>query len=216
MSATVGESAAPTNPDLSVNAETEPGKTADLLTRLSALANPTRLRLYEYLMTYGATTVSGLAAHLGLAVGSVSYHLRQLHALGLVVELQDRSADRRERWWEAAPGGVRWTASDLGESTEARAIDEAAEALLLNRQLEYLQRWKGARRSWGPMWSDAALSQDTILHLSREELELLGAELGEVLRKWRQRHREPSDASVPVLAAVHTLPMIFRTPDDDS
>ena len=56
-------------------------------TALKALSHPVRLRMLGLLRADGPATASSLALRLGLNSGATSYHLRQLHQHGFVVDL---------------------------------------------------------------------------------------------------------------------------------
>lgn len=58
----------------------------DAATRLEALGNPTRLRIYRVLVRAGATgsSVGKLQASLEIAASTLSHHLKALIAVGLV------------------------------------------------------------------------------------------------------------------------------------
>ena len=75
---------------------------------LKGMAHPLRLALLSALEARGRATASLLAADLGESSGATSYHLRQLHRHGFVVDA-DQQGTGRERWWQPVPGG--WTMS---------------------------------------------------------------------------------------------------------
>ena len=59
--------------------------------RLRTLAHPARARLLGLLRIEGPATATALAQRLGTNSGQTSYHLRQLAAVGLVVEDTERT-----------------------------------------------------------------------------------------------------------------------------
>jgi DNA-binding transcriptional ArsR family regulator len=62
---------------------------------LAALAHPTRTRILDYLHVHDAASPAQLAAEFGMPLGTVSYHVRRLKALGyvrLVRRVQRRGA----------------------------------------------------------------------------------------------------------------------------
>lgn len=93
-------------------------------TALKALSHPVRLRMLGLLRSDGPATASSLASRLGLNSGATSYHLRQLHQHGFVVDDLERG-NGRERWWKAAHQATRARAgaddAELREATDAFA-----------------------------------------------------------------------------------------------
>lgn len=79
---------------------------ADLLTALSALADPTRLRIVA-LLREREQCVCHLTAELGLSQGTISHHMGVLKRAGLV-------RDRRD------PDDARWTYYTLDEDAAHR------------------------------------------------------------------------------------------------
>ena len=71
----------------------------DLLDVLMAFHHPTRRWLAELLEIEGPASVGRLAARTGLAVGSVSHHLKALHRHGFIEPAPDLARDTRESWW---------------------------------------------------------------------------------------------------------------------
>ena len=158
---------------------------------LRAIAHPVRMRLYELLVTGGPATASKLSAHVPAAPGSLSYHLRELAEYGYIEEAPELSHDKRERWWRAIPGGVRWSPSDFLDNPAEREALASAQQVLVARQLQRLHSWHtdGAEQ-WGPGWADAAIAVDTLLDLNQEELHQLGGELDAVIARWAERSRQ--------------------------
>lgn len=93
------------------------------LDSLKALAHPLRVRLFDTLSLYGASTASGVAERLGESSGATSYHLRQLEKHGFVREVEGRGS-ARERWWERVPGGINLSRRDVLETPAGRAASD--------------------------------------------------------------------------------------------
>src|ERR1700712_3991484 len=66
---------------------------------LVAYHHPIRRWLCELLGLEGPANVGQLAARTGLAVGSVSHHLRALYRQGLIEPAPELARDTRESWW---------------------------------------------------------------------------------------------------------------------
>lgn len=155
---------------------------------VAALANPARSRLLDSLTADGPATASALAERTGMAVGSVSHHMRALAAAGLVEEAPDLARDRRERWWRRAARSITWGRATLPQDAESQRQAVAAEEFMLARQVERARTWLGRTEEQGA-WTDAELSTDSWLHLTPDELRELGDELNAVVLRWKERGR---------------------------
>lgn len=193
--------------------KTETIKSVDAL---RIIANPARLHLYEVLSRRGRSRVSELADEAGLAVGSASYHLDQMHKVGLVAEVSDVSGDAREHWWEAVPGGVRWSPADFLGSPSGQEVANAAASFATERRLGRLARWHESWPRWDRDWVDSTLETDFILSLTADEMRELGSELQAVIARWSSDRRprstlstsEPPQASKPVFAFLCVIPLV--------
>lgn len=61
-----------------------PGSRHELAAHLEALANPTRLRILEYLGDVGETSVNELARHLRMSQPRISWHLSRMRRGGVL------------------------------------------------------------------------------------------------------------------------------------
>lgn len=187
----------------------ETGRIRELET-LRVIAHPLRVRLYELLATEGPSTATQLSRQLSIPSNTLSYHLRQLSSHDLVHEADDLSRDGRERWWRASPGGLHWSAEDFPDSPGSRAVLRAAEHVIATRRVARLREWlDSGSAEWGPAWSAAARSSDSMLTLSQDELEQFGAEMETVVARWVDRSRaakaNPADDTAPVRARIFTF-----------
>ena len=157
---------------------------------LRAIAHPLRVRLYELLMAGGPATVSELAEKLGAMVGTVSYHLRQLEAYGYIEAAPELAKNRRETWWRAVPGGLRWSEVALEQAPGGREASDAARRVLLGRQIDRLRAWNERAEEWDSSWRIAAFSTDMLLTLSPDELEQFGKDVSAVVHRWVEATRD--------------------------
>ncbi|MBA2553383.1 MAG: helix-turn-helix transcriptional regulator [Geodermatophilaceae bacterium] len=153
---------------------------------LAALAHPTRRRLMDVMKVSDASTVGMLADRLGVAVGSISHHLKVLHQADLVTPAPELARDRREHWWRLVDTALRWSSTGFDDSATTEAIVAAAASIGLERQVEL------ARRSLSPVDRDSALaraafSTDAWMSLTGAELDKLAGEIQQVLNRWRDR-----------------------------
>lgn len=161
------------------------------------MAHPLRVRLYYALQALEAATASRLAESVGESPALVSYHLRQLRDHGFVEEASDLVSDRRERWWRPSTEGFRFSLPEAGDAPEARGAALALQRAHLANQLERLGTWHDEQPAWGPEWSKAAFSSDTLLRLSPQELDTLHEELQAVIRAYRERGRNHGAGGTP-------------------
>ena len=100
----------------SASARSLPGAEAPAQTvaALAALAQPTRLALFRLLLEHepAGLTPGAIAARLGLAAATLSFHLKELAGAGLVV---DRRAGRFI-WYRANVGAVEQLVAYLTET----------------------------------------------------------------------------------------------------
>lgn len=151
---------------------------------LRALAHPLRVRLYELLTVEGPATVSQLAEKLDAMVGTVSYHLRQLEAYGYIEAAPELAKSRRETWWRAVPGGLRWSDVALEQAPGGREASDAARRVVFGRQIDRLRSWSEHADEWDSSWRSAAFSTDMLLTLTPDELEQFGKDVGAVVHRW--------------------------------
>ncbi|GAB2472785.1 helix-turn-helix domain-containing protein [Promicromonospora xylanilytica] len=162
---------------------------------LAALANPARSRLLDSLTAQGPATASALAERTGLAVGSISHHMRVMESAGLVEVAPELARDRRERWWRRAARSITWGRSTLPQDAESQRQAVAAEEFMLARQVERARTWL-ERPETDDAWSRAELSTDSWLRLTPDELQELGDEINELVLRWKERgsRAEPGPA----------------------
>ncbi|GAA2179780.1 hypothetical protein GCM10009785_07780 [Brooklawnia cerclae] len=153
---------------------------------LRRVATPDRIRIYEFLVRTGSSRVSAIAGALGLAVGSVSHHLRVMYQDGFVVRADELAPDRRSRFWRAVPGGIRWESpSDPGELQYLSAVDEA-QTVIQSRRDDAVRAWRQSLASWPSAWREAAMDTDSVLKLTPDQAENFRDEILEVIARWRQ------------------------------
>lgn len=155
---------------------------------VAALANPARSRILDSLTAEGPATASALAERTGLAVGSISHHMKVLASAGLVEEAPDLARDRRERWWRRAARSITWGRSTLPPDAESQRQAVAAEVFMLARQVERARAWL-ERSELDDEWSRAELSTDSWLRLTPDELQEMTDEINALVLRWKKRGR---------------------------
>ncbi|WP_129661642.1 helix-turn-helix domain-containing protein [Rothia uropygialis] len=178
---------------------------------LRRVVSPERIRVYELLLREGPSRVSAIAASLGMAVGSASHHLRVLNEEGFVHLNESLAADRRSRFWEAIPGGIRWRAPETDAPEHLLSAISQARSVLNGRRKELQGAWDEATDSWPQAWRDAATDVDSILRLSPDQATQLQQELIAVIDRWRTTDA-PRDGH-DVMVVLQLTPVPQQDPD---
>lgn len=180
---------------------------------LAAVANPARGRIIDVLSATGPGTASSLGEATGLAVGSVSHHLKVLAGAGIVEPAPEMARDRRERWWRLVTGGFRWSTPDFADDPVGAAAESAAAHHTLQHQLERTRDWLALDPADAAVdgWSAAAFATQTWLTLTPAETTRLAGEIEEVLARWHageddRRRRDDRPDARPVLCYARAFP----------
>ncbi|NNN33927.1 helix-turn-helix transcriptional regulator [Streptomyces sp. S3(2020)] len=178
---------------------------------MRALAHPVRLAALERLQRYGPATATQLSPHVGATPSVTSWHLRHLAGFGLVRDAQ-AGADRRERRWEAVARGYRF---EVPEDEEGRAAAQVLAGEMFASRAELPMRWltETAPRL-EPEWIGAAMSNNTGIVVTAEELAALKDAMEELLAPYVTRapaQRPPDGRGVRML--LYALP---EAADDES
>jgi DNA-binding transcriptional ArsR family regulator len=157
---------------------------------MRALAHPVRLALLEQLQRHGPATASQLSPRVGATPSVTSWHLRHLAGFGLVRDAEP-GPDRRERRWEAAAHGFRFTTDTGGDEGRAAARMLADQMFLQASDLPL--RW-AAETAPGlePEWQDESGLANTRIVATPQELARIAEAMEAVLTPFVLR--DPSDA----------------------
>jgi DNA-binding transcriptional ArsR family regulator len=173
---------------------------------MRAMAHPTRIDLMELIAREGELTATEAGERLGLTPANCSFHLRTLARHGFVEEGEPRRG--RSRPWRI--GSVRHSWDETGVDAETDAAAQALTSVVLDRDIARLQAWIGGRREVDAAWRTAAFLTESLMYLTREELQALGEAITEQVLSYSDRidpDRRP-DGAVPVqfLTAGFPLP----------
>ncbi|MDX3379860.1 helix-turn-helix domain-containing protein [Streptomyces niveiscabiei] len=137
---------------------------------MRALAHPVRLAVLERLQRYGPATASQLSPHVGATPSVTSWHLRHLAGFGLVRDAEG-GTDRRERRWEAAARGFRFTVPPDGEG---RSAAQLLAGEVFTRTAELPLRWlTETAPELEPEWVELAGGLNTRIAVTAPELAAL-------------------------------------------
>lgn len=154
---------------------------AVLIDALLALHHPIRRRIFEILTNDGPATVGQLAVRLGIAVGSVSHHLKSMHKVGFIEPAPELARDTRESWWRGNNRRLSWSNEDYAAGSFARQVADAAE----RANLEYLNaatvQWMRTRDELPPEWREG-LAQDNFVPATPGQMEDLKTARGRTPR----------------------------------
>jgi DNA-binding transcriptional ArsR family regulator len=163
-----------------------------LIDALLALHHPVRRRIYEILTNDGPATVGQLAARLGVAVGSVSHHLKPMHRAGFVEPAPELARDTRESWWRGNTRRLSWSNEDYDSGSFARQVADAAE----RANLEYLNaatvRWMRTRDELPARWREG-LAHDTFVPATPAQLEDLKDRVITLGEEWSREVRADAE-----------------------
>jgi predicted ArsR family transcriptional regulator len=184
---------------------------ADLVDVLMAFHHPTRRWLAELLAIEGPASVGRLAGRTGLAVGSVSHHLKALHRYGFIEPAPDLAQDTRESWWRAVRRPLSWSADDFATGTAGRRIADAAEAENFRHQVRAIGQWLSHRDAVDADWRRAASSTDTVVPATRPQLEDLVDRIHDVIADWSVEclvdgERHPDAERLPIRVIARAFP----------
>jgi len=186
------------------------------LDALIAFHHPTRRRIYELLSLGGPASVGTIAKQLGIAAGSISHHLKPLHANGFVEPAPELARDTRESWWRARSRRMTWAVSDYRAGT-AQEVALAAEQANLEYHIEKSRQWYAERDGYAVGWNDAGSATEVAAVATLDQVGELSLRLNDVMRSWSRgckadRQAHPEAERMPVFAFAHVLPTMPGAP----
>lgn len=183
---------------------------------LRALAHPARLRMLDLLTEGDGATATECAQVVGLSPSSCSWHLRQLHAAGLV-RLAGPSGDARQRRWAATTPRWQVALEDIdADPTEAQALDVTVTQALLHASDATVEAFTiaAAQGAETPEWRVASLVSNSVLRVTSDELDDLTETVRQLLAPYRRDARATPDGARTVHAALRFVPAAPNNTDD--
>jgi DNA-binding transcriptional ArsR family regulator len=182
----------------------------ELMDMLIAVHHPTRRWLAELLWIEGPATVGHLAARTGLAVGSVSYHLKPLHEQGFIAPAPELARDTRESWWRTTPRTYSWAVDDFEPGSVGRQVATQAEIENFRHHVRATQQWFTEVADAPEEWRRASGSSDSLIKATAAQMADLHVRLDEVVAEWTREcqddERKDPDAE---RLAVRTILRMF-------
>lgn len=151
---------------------------------LSALAHPLRGRILGELRRRGTATATELAAALATNTGATSYHVRRLHAAGLVRDTG--SGTGRRRVWAPTDDGSAWPAAGSGSGPDAQAVLGWLSRDHVRHFGRQYERWLDVAPDWPPDWQGAGGADDAGVLVTADQLLALRAELTDLVSRYRR------------------------------
>lgn len=184
------------------NTSSDSGRSSDPRA-LRAVAHPVRLELLNLLQREGPLTASRCAELLDLTPKVCSYHLNLLGTYGLIEETGEGKG--RARPWRLLETPLAYVhAQDEDEST-GRTADEFARTMLA-RDTRVVEAFIAGRHGLPKRWRNVSAMSSNPLRLTASQLRAFGAELYEVLDRYRQLSQEPAAGARPVHVAMYAVP----------
>jgi len=176
---------------------------------LKAFAHPLRRRILRLFSRHDHLRAADIAADLGVAANSISFHLRALADAGLVVEAPEHARDRRDRVWTSSNAAL-----NVG-GPENPVVDEALGTAVISAIAEEHQDLFRRVVAWTPEYVTgrttevhATFSQRTI-RLTEAEFEDAMQRIGELLDDAQHAHDDADPAGrhwqIDVIAADDTI-----------
>lgn len=175
--------------------------------RMRAVAHPMRIALLEALGREGALTATQAAELLDDTPGNMSWHLQTLAKYGFVEEAGGGRG--RSRPWRRVADSLDFV-TETGDA-EQTAAGEALEAVYVERNTARLREWWSRRRGYPAKWRKAAMTADSVVYLTAEELKQLGEDIRATWEPYRARSRDrstrpPGAQPVHLVYYSHPLP----------
>lgn len=175
---------------------------------LRALAHPARLRMLDLLTEADGATATECARVVGLSPSSCSWHLRQLHAAGLV-RPAGPSGDARQRRWAATTPRWQVALEEIdADPTEAQALDVTVTQSLLHASDATVEAFTiaAAQGEETAEWRVASLVSNSVLRVTPAELADLTERIRQLLAPYRRDARPAPDGARTVHAALRFVP----------
>jgi len=158
----------------------------------------------------GPLTATQAGEQMGESAACCSFHLRQLAKYGLVEEAGGGRG--RERPWRATAISTEWATRGSDEETDAAG--GLLSRLVIERYMQNAIAWLERRGSEDPKWVEAAMINDSVIHMTTEELCELDKKIRSLLEPYLQRLESgepPAAGARPVNVIALAFPSAKKT-----
>lgn len=176
---------------------------------LRAVAHPVRLELLNLLQREGQLTASRCAELLGLTPKVCSYHLNLLGTYGLIAETGEGKG--RARPWRLVETALSYVHQPAEDESTARTAAEFARTMLA-RDVRLVEAFIAGRTELPKTWRNVSTMSSNPLRLDASQLRAFGAELLDVLERYRELSRQPVPGARPVHVALYAVPDLREQP----
>lgn len=178
----------------------------DGLAKLRALADPTRMALYDVIGIAGeeGTTAQRLAASVPSARRTMQLDLSELADAGWIAG----AAVGEDVVWRLTDQPIRWDPEMLADPRTSILTGEL-ERIVLQRRADRIQEWLGQRGGpeWSQEWVDASISHDYTLHLRPVDLREFERRFVSLIDEFRQpRDRDGGETVLVTLTGIPFRP----------
>lgn len=160
---------------------------------LRAIAHPLRQRILLELKVLGHARAADLARQIGRPANAISFHLRVLARAGIIVEAPELARDKRDRVWRVVAG-------EFEVDPDLPGVDLAVQPYL--QWLRWLFGHAGEVNR-GNRGLASMQSRDGLF--TREEVDQLITEMGELVDRWHRRALEASRAGRDADRTYHQI-----------
>lgn len=175
---------------------------------LRAMAHPLRLQIMERVGRLGTARAADVAAELGVAANTVSYHLRILARGGVIEEAPEAARDRRDRVWRLTQHSFRTGQGDHQINDPSASTEEySAAALAMSAAALEAVRQGWLRRAARPGdASSLGRMESTTLHITPAQAAELSDEVARLIQRYNALHRDAQGVDLPGPAVEPTDP----------
>lgn len=184
---------------------------------MKAMSHPLRWRIIAVVNGLGHARATDISTELGEPVNSISFHLRTLADVGILVEAPELARDARERVWKLGRPDIN---ADLGLLKDDAAYRTATAASLGLIHSEVQQAIIEAMADGS---ETLAHSEATSLQLTRHQARALAARLHGIVQEFEEdpeaasagvdTQEDPSERSAAIYTGLVALAPLRRRPD---
>jgi DNA-binding transcriptional ArsR family regulator len=172
---------------------------------MRALAHPVRMALLDLLAVAGTLTATQASEALGESPANCAFHLRTLAKYGFVREAGGGRG--RERPWTRTRRVISVSSTEQ-DNAQAAIAAGALGSVYFERWVERARRVFGSRERL-PGWERATQMSRSAVFLTPEEAVEVEREIQEIIDRYRDRERDPSQrpaGALPVELAIFASP----------